>query len=312
MGDAAVASAPAKAMLFGEYAVLEGAPAVALAFDRRITATARRTGRSRVASDLLPGGALDVDVEGVLPHPVLRFVWPLLRAAGPGIELAFDAGFPPVWGLGSSSASTLAAAAALRALDGRDVSPGALFAEVLDRQRDVQGAASGYDAATQLTGGCTVFRPASPSPFGRARAAEGWSWLIAWTGDKVSTGAMIRSVRERHPRGAPIYSRVGALAEEAVDRIAAHDPTGVGGCLRRGQALLEELGASPAWATERARALAASPGVLGARLSGAGGGDCLVVLASDAAAAAEAVTAVGLTRLDLSVDPVGLIVEGPC
>ncbi len=309
--EMSTASAPAKVMLFGEYAVLEGAPALALALNRRIEATARRGPRSVVRSGLLPNGALEVDLSGPLPHPVLRFVWPLLQQAGEGIELDFVAGFPAVWGLGSSSASTLAAAAALRALTGRSVAPDVLFGEVLDRQRTVQGAASGYDAATQIIGGCALFRPTDPPTLERpAPAAESWSWVVAWTGDKVSTGAMIRSVRTRHPRGAPIYDRIGRLAEDALALLVAADQTAVGAALNEGQGLLEELGASPDWASETTRAIAASPGVLGARLAGAGGGDCIVSLVDDREAAVAAIEAAGLTPLDLEVDPIGLRVEG--
>jgi mevalonate kinase len=306
-------------MLFGEYAVLEGGLALALALDRRISVRAWREDGdgADVRSDLLPEGRRQVSEEALerCPHPVLRFVWPLVQAAcrrRPGrLCVDFQASFPPVWGLGSSSASTLAAAAALRALDGLDHGPVALFDEVVERQRDVQGAASGYDVATQLVGGCALFRPGSPPTLERpAKGAEAWVWRVAWTGDKVSTGSMIRDVRRRHPVGAPIYGRIAALAEEALSLLGCEDREGVADALTRGQRLLEELGASPAWATDTVNRLVEADGVRGARLSGAGGGDCVVLLADDPEAAAAAVARTGLTLLDLTVDPVGLIVAG--
>ena len=317
MGETAAASAPAKAMLFGEYAVLEGGPALALAFDRRIRVEASRGARAWVMSELLPG-RLDLQPEtfaGPAPHPVLRFVWPLLQAAqarAPGIQLRFEADFPPVWGLGSSSASTLAAAAALRRLDGLDGGHPALFAEAVSRQRDVQGAASGYDVATQLVGGCALFRPGDPPAWERpAPEAEGWIWGVAWTGSKVSTGSMIRDARRRHSAGAPIYGRIRDLAEVALGHLRGGDREGVGEAMNEGQRLIVELGACPSPIGEVVRTLAGSDGVLGARLSGAGGGDCIVLLADDRDAAAAAVEARGLTLLDLEVDLRGLLVEGP-
>jgi len=161
-------------------------------------------------------------------------------------------------------------------------------------------------------GGCAVFRPGDPPTFAQvATPVDRGRWRVAWTGRKVSTGSMIRSVRERHPVGDPIYARIGRLAEDALLLLTAGDVDGLGAALQEGQALLEELGASPAWAGEAARRLSASSGVLGARLSGAGGGDCVVMLVDDPEAAAAAVADVGLTLLEPTVDPVGLVVEGP-
>ena len=122
---------------------------------------------------------------------------------------------------------------------------------------------------------------------------------------------MIRGVRGRHPPGAPIYGRIGALAESAADLLASGDRAGVGAALTAGQRMLEELGASPTWAGEAVTRLASADGVLGARLSGAGGGDCVVLLAEDPGAVAAAVAKTPLTLLDLRVDPVGLTLEGP-
>lgn len=303
------ASAPAKVMLFGEYAVLHGHRALALCLNRRISCSARAGGdRLRVEapgvfepSVDLPAAALD---QSAAPDRRLELLWPILRqhARGlGGVELRFEAGFPPFWGLGSSSASTLAAAAALAG-----VAP-ERFAEVRDAQRHLQGAASGYDVATQLLGGYVAYRDGDPAEMSRVQPAGELRWIVAWTGSKVGTGSMIRSVGERFAPTDPIYDEIGAVAEEGIAAVAAGDARALGAALNRGHGLLERLGAVPNEIDAIARALQGDADVFGARLCGAGGGDCLVILADDVSYAAEAARRHGLDVLDLAPEPEGLL-----
>ena len=304
-----VASAPGKLMLFGEYAVLEGHRALAVCVDRRIRCAVRRGG-DRLALKA-PGvfePAIDLPAtvlqEGVCPDRRLALLWPILRRhLDEGAELRFEADFPPTWGLGSSSASSLAAAAALAGLGPQR------FVEARDAQRALQGAASGYDVATQLLGGYVAYRDGDPAEM--IRVPEGWpmDWVVGGTGSKARTGGMIRQVRERFGVGSAIYDEIGALAEEGIELLRRGEPEALGEALNAGQDLLATLGAAPDELDRRVRALQARPGVLGARMSGAGGGDCVLVLADDRGAAVQAVREAGLEPLDLAPEPRGLILE---
>ncbi len=317
---AASFSAPGKLMLFGEYAVLEGHPAVALCFDSRIRCTATAGGDSLLFSaPSLLDRVLEVRDVGVEPpDPALRLLWPLIQEVMPqlgGLTLEFEAEFPHTWGLGSSSASSLAAVAAIRTLQGHTVEPPALFDEVRGLHRRLQGAASGYDAATQLVGGAVYFDPTG-LPSGRPSSATferievpHYAWVVAWTGVKASTGAMIRTVREQHPIGSPIYARIGALAVRGVELLAKGDRGALGAAMNEGHALLHELGAVPADLHARLLALQADPWVHGARMSGAGGGDCVLILARDLAGASTAARAQGFEILPLFFEETGLRAE---
>lgn len=311
-------SAPGKLMIFGEYAVLEGHPALAMCLDRRIACEA----------EAVPGGdALELQSKAILAAPIqvplaqleqeaapreaLSLLWPVLRAHAPrdaGLRLRFDAEFPPTWGLGSSSASTLAAAAALRSLAGLDWGGRAIFTEVLAAQRQLQGAASGYDVATQLLGGFVAYEDAGEA---RMRCVEPdpsapLHWVVAWSRRKASTGEMIRAVRRSFPVGHDLYAEIGALARRGIDLLAVGDARALGAALNEGQRLLQALGAVPSDLVELLVGLQSADGVLGARLSGAGGGDCVLILADDPVAAAQAAEALGLELLGLSPEKRGL------
>ncbi|MEE2828301.1 MAG: hypothetical protein VX498_03855 [Myxococcota bacterium] len=300
------ASAPAKVMLFGEYAVLEGHRSLAMCLDRRILCSVERGGgRLRVESEGIFDPPVDLPASVLekpdCPDARLRLLWPVLRrhADSGGLSLRFEAQFPPVWGLGSSSASTLAAAGAL-------AGPGEeRFDEVLSAQRGVQGSASGYDVATQLLGGYVLYRGGEEPEMERLDVPE-LSWLLAWTGDKVSTGAMIGEVRNRFPIGDPIYRQIGALTEVAIELLSGGHRSALGEAMNQGQELLARLGAVPTELASQVRSLQAEPSVYGARMTGAGGGDSVLLLVSDPVAAAQKVASVGFELLELRPEFEGL------
>jgi len=304
-----MASAPAKVMLFGEYAVLEGHRAIAMCLDRRISCRVERGGgRLEVRapgvfepSIDLPDNVLE---EVACPDPRLQLLWPLLRrhAGSSGLSLHFESEFPPTWGLGSSSASSLAAVAAL-------AGPGPeRFGEVLAAQRKFQGSASGYDVATQLLGGFVLYRGGATPKMERLDVPA-MDWLLAWTGSKVATGPMIGKVRERFGTGHSLYTHIGALAEVAVELLCGGHRRALGEALNEGHGLLTQLGAVPQELGERVERLQADSSIFGARMTGAGGGDSILLLVSDRAAASAAVRASGLEVLDLRPEAEGLRME---
>jgi len=305
-------------MLFGEYAVLEGHPSLAMCLNRRIACEVRRGGTEGSLVVEAPGvfsEAIEVTaqqlVEQTSPFPELALLWPVLRRHCPdagGLLMRFTADFPPTWGLGSSSASTLAAASALRQVRGETQNPLELFAEVRDAQCALQGHASGYDVATQLVGGYVRFQDGDPPGLERVEApGMELDWIVAWSGRKASTAAMIRSVRDRFPLGHSIYGDIGVLAMEGIQSLERGDPVALGRAMNAGHGLLEELGAVPPEPGAVVRALQADPDVLGARLTGAGGGDCVLILAADRTYASKCAQAHGLEVLDLSLEQQGLV-----
>ena len=311
-------SAPGKLMLFGEYAVLEGYPSLAMCLNRRIACEVAFVPGGDALEVASPGlfdaplrVSMDELAQASAPVPQLSLLWPVLQAHAPrdaGLSVRFDADFPPTWGLGSSSASTLAAAAALRTLAGEDWAGRAIFTEVLAAQRNVQGAASGYDVATQLLGGFVAYedsaevqmRCVDPPP------SVPLYWGVGWSRRKASTGEMIRIVRSRFPVGDEIYAEIGALARQGINLLSSGDARGLGAALNEGQRLLDSLGAVPADLAAVVGKLQECPGVLGARLSGAGGGDCVLILADHPGAASAASERVGLEPLALSPEKQGI------
>lgn len=226
-------SAPGKLFLLGEYAVLEGAPALLTAVDRRATVTATASDRWRLTAwqlgivglDLGPGGSLPPGLDAATRNSLTLFnaVRAIVESqfGGPGepLDLAIDSSAfqhdGHKLGLGSSAAVAVALTAALARARGMTLTTEELFSLADAAHRQAQGGSgSGGDVAASVYGG-------------RIRYVRGEvPWPVGWPDDlvlvAVATGtgsstidlvARVAAYREYDPKG---YLRdLGALSELA-------------------------------------------------------------------------------------------------
>ncbi len=172
-----VASAPGKVVLSGEYAVLDGAPAICMAVNRRAMATVGDSpdGRCRVATpgrEFANGEKFHI-VEAVCgSRPELTIELDSRAFAEDGRKL----------GIGSSAALTAALVAAL----GGDVYPDALAAH----RRLQGGSGSGVDVATSVHGGLIKYQMPDASVH-QLEWPEDLAIRFIWTGTSTSTRARL-------------------------------------------------------------------------------------------------------------------------
>ncbi|MGH8146174.1 MAG: mevalonate kinase family protein [Rhodanobacteraceae bacterium] len=333
-------SAPGKLVLLGEYAVLEGAPALVLAVDRRarITLTPVAGNAWQIVSPTLDlEASLHLRDTGIAwtdtPPPQLDWLAtlfaqiPFARALPPcRIELDSDcfhivhANERVKLGLGSSAALTVALLGALHALAGQ---PAPTLAECVGIHRAIQhGRGSGIDIAASLHGGLACFRlDADRAPRRDALAwPAGLHWCCVFSGKPASTEAMLATVaawREREPTD---YTRrmneLATISSRGVDAVALHDAAALLSDLHDYAIALARLGeASGADIVSRAhRELGTIATQYGCvyKSCGAGGGDAGITFAVEdrrlrefAARAAQA----GFPVIGLGTDPRGLHVD---
>lgn len=251
--------APGKVVVAGEYAVLDGAPAIVAAVDIGVEA--------RFEPDPDAGRVLRT------PRGDDRFVRAALEAvdAPAGTWTFLDVGGPPMPskpGLGGSAAATVAAVAAGLAARGRAVDRTEVHTIAAAVHHRVQGSGSGIDVAASTWGGLLRFQlgrePVVLTPFPLA---------VVWSGRSASTGPRV----ERYLAWPDRHAFVRA-STELVDRFAS-DPAGAlraNGTLLRGMA----AAAGVAWATPELDAIVDLAEAVGgaAKPSGAGGGDCAVAI----------------------------------
>jgi mevalonate kinase len=256
-----------KVILLGEHAVVHGAPALAGALARGVRAT------------VAPGAPLlQVPAWGLTARPdgdapVDRAFAAVLEATGAGAAVTAAAEIPVGAGLGSSAALATAVARALTADEER------VRAAVAASERVFHGNPSGLDAELALHGGLGRFVRGE----GLVRlAVPPLTLCVGNTGGRRDTGALVAGVaarlRERPGETAGLVRAIGALTEAGIAALRAERLDELGAIMDRNQAALEALGVSTpalAAACETAR----RAGALGAKLTGAGGGGCVVALA---------------------------------
>lgn len=218
-------SAPGKLFLLGEYAVLEGAPAIVTAVERRAIVTATASDRWRLTARELGIGSLELGPDGSLPAGIepatrerLRLVEEVRRRVAALVDPVPGADIAPLGltidtsalheggaklGLGSSAAVATALTAALAAARGIDLTRENLFALADDAHRAAQGGTgSGGDVAASVYGGLLRYiRGSAPVP---ATWPRGLALFAVVTGTGSSTTDLVARVaayRKRDPGG---------------------------------------------------------------------------------------------------------------
>jgi len=275
-----------KVILLGEHAVVYGVPALAVGIDRGAHARAlpAHSGPSRLR---VRGWNIAVH-EDRLDHDLARAFRALLecaRAHSPSLEpqdVEVEASLPPGGGLGCSAAMGVAIARAVFPRAEHDV----IQAQAMAWEKVFHGNPSGVDAAVAARGGCVLFRRGEAVDPIRLRGSL--QLCVGNTGRASSTRAMVEGLarlRERETdRVVRSFEAVRALVHAARVAIETGDRATLGQLMDRNQTVLEELLLSTS-EIETMCDLARRAGALGAKLTGAGGGGCVVALVPSQAVA---------------------------
>ena len=281
----------AKAILLGEHVVVEGAPALVAGLAAGMTARVVKRAEALRVSVRPWDLEAEADPEGDAPARALAALDAALAAAGlperdRQVLVNVEAGVPPSVGLGSSAALAVAVLRAVARAGGRhDLAAAKVAAELAAGSESVfHGRPSGADAAVAAAGGVGVFHPGE----GLAPVVPGARsvLVVADTGDRPPTREMIERVRQHRDadaEGAAAYARLGALAAAAPDQLAKGELAALGAAMDEAQTHLVRLGLGTP-GLEAACAAAHAAGALGVKLTGAGGGGCVVALARPARA----------------------------
>lgn len=281
-GHPAQGHAHAKAILFGEHAVVYGAPALAVPLhglgaqaDIRLT-PGRET---RIDSRLFSGTA-----QAAPPQmgPVVAGLCAALEATGDEtaeVQVGIRSAIPHSRGLGSSAAVATAIARAVADLRGKVLDRDALHAVVARAESVAHGRPSGIDAWAVATQVPIRFQS------GRATAIDVGRRLIfvvADSGQQGSTAEAVAGVRElraAQPKNVEAaISHLAELTEHAVDDVRSGDLATLGSRMLDAHKLLRSIGvSSPALDALVEAALGA--GAHGAKLTGGGLGGCVLALA---------------------------------
>jgi len=285
-----LATAPGKAILLGEHAVVYGRPAIAVPVNE-VCARAEVISLPGAAPGTIVVDAPDVGLAGELSgldpgHPIPRILLDTLHALGPGLTPALTirvtSSIPMASGMGSGAAVSVAIARALSQHLGLPLAPEQVSALAFAVERIHHGTPSGVDN-TVVTYGLPVYfrRGEAPVPF---EIAGRMHLVIGDTGIASSTAAAVGMVRERWRLDPQAYERyfdaLGDLSDRALGLLESGRIAELGPLLDSAQDVLKQMGvSSPALDVLVSAARAA--GAWGAKLSGAGMGGTMIALAAE-------------------------------
>jgi len=277
-------SVPGSAMLLGEHAVLHGYPAIVQALDQSITIRliARDDQLFSIHSDLGVYQAPLDQIKVVAPFEFMLTALGYVQAKlDRGFELHVESQFSDKLGYGSSAAVTVATLSVIHRWLEIELAPLFLFKLAKKAILAVQGRGSGADVAGCVFGG-TVYYQLEPLLI--EVLAHNPLIRLIYSGYKTSTAEVIRLVDEKMLESPDKYQRlfaaIGECAEQGKVAIAEANWVRLGDIFNKQQVLMRELGVSDPVLDGIVCESLAKPEVLGAKISGSGLGDCVVMVKS--------------------------------
>ena len=267
--------ASGKVILLGEHAVVHGVPALAASIGQGAWASARvAEAPSLRIADASGAWTLDPDSE------LLRAYRALSDRIGISAEAQARIDIPTRAGLGSSACLGVALARALMASRGMPFSDGEVVEAAMAWERVFHGNPSGIDVAVATHGGCIEFSRSEGVT--RVHLTTPIPLCVGDTGTRSSTREMVELVslalRRRKDAGSDVLGGIGACVDSARDALASADWGAVAHAMNDNQQWLRLLGLSTPEVETLCRE-ACTAGALAAKVTGAGGGGCVIALA---------------------------------
>ena len=277
-------------MLFGEHAVVHNRPCIVTSVDHRISVSLEKRDDNKIILNAPDINFRDyiISIDDLAKsHPKkIKFVLTAILnffekyKIKSGLEIETKSEFSSKFGLGSSSAVTVSTIKGLAKLFEIKMDDKELFDLSYKTVLDIQKVGSGFDVAAAIQGGVLFFVTAGKI-IEQIKIKE-LPIIIGYTGIKVDTSTLVKMVYkkllEKPERINKIFDEIGKIVNLARIEIEKQNWKKVGELMNLNQNLLRELGIS---SEELENLITASlnSGAYGAKLSGAGGGDCMFAIA---------------------------------
>ncbi len=281
------ASAPGKLMLFGEHIAVYGKPCIVTAVNHRMSVSVEKRDDDKIIINAPEVHVKDYKIsinDFINQHPkevsfVLTAVNNFFDKYGceSGLNIETQSEFSSKFGFGSSSAVTVSTLKALAELFGIKLTTNELFNISYKTVLDVQKVSSGFDVASAIFGGTIYF--ARKGEIIEKMNIKEIPLVVGYTGVKADTPTLINKVgkmMEKEPEKInDIFDKIESIVIKAKEKIKNSGLDELGQFMNDNQKYLEMLDVS---SPELDRLIFSSnnAGAYGSKLSGAGGGDCMI------------------------------------
>jgi len=284
-----ITSAPGKLMVLGEHAVVYGYPCVVTAVDQRVRVVVEPNGEGEIHicspnvgldeyhKPLARLGKDDVPKSMSFVEHLIKRMYEKYKIKQ-GIRVTTESDFSTQFGFGSSAAVTVALTKGMSDYLGLKLDNKTIFKLAYQAVLDVQGVGSGFDVAASVYGGTLYY--VTPGKVIEKIFEGELPMVVGYTGIKADTPTIVRQVAELRRQEKWVDAVMGDiddLVKQAKIMFKNKEIEQLGKLMNRNQELLQTLNVSSKELDNLIRA-ARKAGAYGAKLSGAGGGDCMMAL----------------------------------
>jgi mevalonate kinase len=274
-----------KVILFGEHFVVHGVPGIVSAIDATTDAEVKKAQKGLNVRDERKT-AKGYSEEKRLQQ--IESIERMLKAMGIDTKTSLDiwigGTLPGFSGLGASAASSVAIARAIAQELGMQISDEKINTVAYEAEKAYAGNPSGIDNTAATYGGLMWFKK---NPAGgqdlvqKLHIRRPIEIVIGSTGKVANTKAMVEGVAERKAKNPakydPLFKQAENLAVAGHKALEAYDLKKLGDLMNENHRILQEISVSSK-ELDLLVDMARKQGAFGAKLTGGGGGGCMVAL----------------------------------
>lgn len=280
---------PGKAILFGEHFVVHGARALAHGVHPGVTATWQPAAEGHHL--YIPQWNLHADADHHGDDLQQAFAAMLLALSKsplqhniPPLTVQAHIHLPSGSGLGSSAALGIATLIACEQAGEFTLSNEERVRVGFSWEKIFHGNPSGFDHATAIYGGLVSYQRHAPQALTTHPCDQALRLVIAQVEPGASTRAMVEGVARWATANtnafATLLNEADKRVDDALDAIRRHDLATVGHLMNDNHKALQTIGVSTE-KLDRAVKIARENHAFGAKLTGAGGGGCMIALVNE-------------------------------
>jgi len=275
-----------KVILFGEHFVVHGVPGIVSAIDSTVDAEVKKTGeRITVRDDRKDAKGYTQKKRAQQKESIERMLETMgIDPEKAILEIRLGGDLPGFSGIGASAASSAAIARAMAEEFEMDLSDEKINEIAYEAEKAYAGTPSGIDNTAATYGGLIWFKrnlSGGPNLIEKLSIREPVEIVIGNTGIVADTKEMVAGVAERKKRNPreynPLFKEAEDLAFAAREALEEFDLREVGELMNENHRLLQEIEVS-CKELDYLVNLARERGAFGAKLTGGGGGGCMVAL----------------------------------
>ncbi len=275
-----------KVILFGEHFVVHGVPGIVSAIDSTVDAEVKKIGEGINVSDDRKGAKGYARQKRTQQRESIRRMLKTMRIDPDktSLKILLGGSLPGFSGIGASAASSVAIARAIADEFEMRLSDEEINEIAYEAEKAYAGTPSGIDNTAATFGGLIWFKrnlSGGPNTIEKLSIKEPVEAIVGNTGIVADTKAMVAGVAERKRDNPRKYNQLFKQAEDlaftARKALERFDLRTVGQLMNENHRLLQEIGVS-CKELDYLVNFARERGAFGAKLTGGGGGGCMIAL----------------------------------